>query len=276
MITLIVNADDLGLHPEIDRGIFEAHQDGIVTSSTLLVTGPSAESAVKSALKQHLPLGVHLCLASRLPPAAPSDQVRSLLDEQGRFLPSWRELVVRAARGALNLSEVEIEFRAQIGRIQELGVKPDHLDSHQHLHLLPGIRGVVCRLAIEFNLPLRWPHFEPRLGWLSQPSTAAKTVLILGLAKLSSDPGVEKVRSVGIFEAGNLTEARLLTLIGELQNGLYEIGCHPGRTPREVPEEPGWKYGWEDEFRALISPKVQALLKARGIELQSFQSAFRV
>ena len=88
-IRLIVNADDLGLHPRIDDGIFEAHSNGIVTSATVLITGRSAEKAVARAQQANLPLGLHLCLTSHLTPAAPTREVRWLAPG-GRFRRSWR------------------------------------------------------------------------------------------------------------------------------------------------------------------------------------------
>ncbi|MGA9524404.1 MAG: ChbG/HpnK family deacetylase, partial [Myxococcaceae bacterium] len=69
-IRLVVNADDLGLHPDIDAGILRAHREGILTSASVLVKGTHAEVAVRRAREQGLALGVHLCLSTRLPPAA--------------------------------------------------------------------------------------------------------------------------------------------------------------------------------------------------------------
>src|SRR6266852_1595874 len=84
VIRLVVNADDLGLHPQIDQGILRAHREGIVTSATVLATGSNARAAIAAARSQGLALGVHLCLTTRLPPAAPVDEVRSLAPD-GRF-----------------------------------------------------------------------------------------------------------------------------------------------------------------------------------------------
>ncbi|NNB91630.1 ChbG/HpnK family deacetylase, partial [Corallococcus exiguus] len=70
---LIVNADDLGLHPSLDAGILKAHREGIVTSATLLAMGPSAAEAVGLAKAQGLAVGVHLALSTRLPCAAPAE-----------------------------------------------------------------------------------------------------------------------------------------------------------------------------------------------------------
>ena len=70
---LVVNADDLGLHPALDAGILRAHREGIVTSATVLVSGPNAEEAVDKARAQGLALGVHLALLSLLESLPPGD-----------------------------------------------------------------------------------------------------------------------------------------------------------------------------------------------------------
>src|SRR4051794_7455695 len=70
VIRLVINADDLGLHRELDAGILRAHREGIVTSATVLATGPSAAEAVERARGQGLPLGLHFSLSTRLLPAA--------------------------------------------------------------------------------------------------------------------------------------------------------------------------------------------------------------
>jgi hypothetical protein len=46
---LIVNADDLGLGTSINRGIFETHARGILTSASLMVTGRAVDEAVREA-----------------------------------------------------------------------------------------------------------------------------------------------------------------------------------------------------------------------------------
>ena len=62
----IVNADDFGMSAEIDRGILEAHDHGIVTSASLLVDEPDAEAAVQQARQRpKLGLGVHVAFDSR-------------------------------------------------------------------------------------------------------------------------------------------------------------------------------------------------------------------
>lgn len=270
MIRLVINADDLGLHGRIDEGIFRAHREGVLTSASVLATGPAAPDAIRRAGAQGLPIGVHLCLTTGLPPAAPPDQVRSLAPG-GTFRAKWPQLLQAYLQGRIRVAEVEREFRAQLQRVRELGGVPDHLDGHQHLQVLPGIARVAQRVAAEAALPIRWPMDRLSRAWLGRPVPALKTLLIGGTARLTGRGPARRIRGVGTFEAGSLDERRLLSLIDGLPEGDHEIGCHPGLAPEGgVPQEPGWHYGWETELAALTSPRVRARIAARGIRLTSF------
>ncbi len=269
MIRLVVNADDLGMHPRIDEGIFQAHQRGIVTSATLLVTGRCAPAAVARAREQGLALGVHLCLTSHLTPAAPASEVRWLAPG-GRFRKSWAEVAKMWALRLIPAEEVALEFRAQVKRARALGAQPDHLDAHQHLHLLPGVAGIVERIAIEEGLPVRWPSERPKLEWLLRPAAAIKSVLLAGLARAASDSGARKVRGLGLYQSGALDEQALLGVLAELVDGDQELGCHPGLEAGEVPEDPDWRYGWESELAALCSSRVKEAIADREIELTTY------
>ncbi len=120
MRRLIVNADDLGYDPEIDRGILLAHERGLVSSATLLVDSPYAPAAAHRA-PASLPLGVHVLLAAD---AAPGD--------------------------------VEPEVRRQVERFRALrGRSPTHLDAHKHAHARPGLAEPFARAAAALGLPVR-------------------------------------------------------------------------------------------------------------------------
>ena len=71
-------ADDLGLTRRVNDAIAKAHQDGIVTSASLIATGGAFESAV-DVLKQNprLDAGLHLNLTEGYA-VTPYDQIPSL------------------------------------------------------------------------------------------------------------------------------------------------------------------------------------------------------
>jgi predicted glycoside hydrolase/deacetylase ChbG (UPF0249 family) len=76
MRNLIVNADDLGWTQGVNRGIAEAHRNGIVTSTSLLANGCAFEEGVQSALQSpRLGVGVHLNLSDGKP-LAPAERVK--------------------------------------------------------------------------------------------------------------------------------------------------------------------------------------------------------
>ncbi len=268
---LIVNADDLGLHPSLDGGILRAHREGIVTSATVLAMGPSAPEAVSRARAQGLALGVHLALSTRLPCAAPAAEVPTVAPG-GRLRSSWAAFTAAWLSGRVRRSEVERELAAQLARARALGARVDHLDAHQHLHLLPGILPLVEGLARREGLALRWPDRLPRAAWLRAPGPGVKALLLTVLARTAGRraSGPRRVSAGGIFEAGRLDEPTLLALLDTLPAGDFELGCHPGEGAPYVPEDPAWAYGWQAELEALTSPRVKARLGERGIALISY------
>jgi hypothetical protein len=120
MRRVIVNADDLGYDPEIDRGILEAHARGIVRSATAMVETPFAAAALRVA-PASLAIGLH-----------------AVLD------PSGGE------------AEAEAALTRQLARFIELrGRPPTHLDSHRHAHAAPGPFAAAVRVAQAHRLPVR-------------------------------------------------------------------------------------------------------------------------
>jgi predicted glycoside hydrolase/deacetylase ChbG (UPF0249 family) len=129
---------------------------------------------------------------------------------------------------------------------------------------------IVEVLAAELGLPLRWPTERPSPRWLVHPGAGAKSLILGSLSRLKQARGVTRVPAVGIFESGRLNERRLLRLINALPDGDHEIVTHPGLAPDVVPQDPEWKYGWERELSALLSPRVKNALVARDIRLVSY------
>lgn len=117
---LIVNADDLGYDPAIDRGILEAHAGGLVTSATAMVDTPFAAAALRGA-PGTLGIGLHAVLAPGLAAAA-----------------------------------IAAELRRQLHLFQALrGAPPTHLDSHKHAHADPAALAPFAAVARERGLPVR-------------------------------------------------------------------------------------------------------------------------
>ena len=147
MRNLIVNADDLGWTAGVNRGIAEAHRNGIVTSTSILANGAAFADGVKSASElPGLGVGVHLNLSDGKP-TAPAEQVKSLVNENGAFSGGPEALLLRLTTSNLEPKEVETEWNAQIEKVRAAGIRPTHLDGHKHVQMLPGLFGIALRLA---------------------------------------------------------------------------------------------------------------------------------
>ena len=186
---LIVNADDFGQTPGVNEGIIEAHENGMVTSASLMVRWPAAAAAAAYG-RSHpkLSLGLHVDLsewtyrneswtaAYEVVPVHDATAVRGEVDRQ---LAAYRDL---------------------------MGRDPTHIDSHQHVHREePGL-SVLAEIAARLGVPLR--HFSPAVRYRGDFYGQTAT----------GDPYPE-----------GLELSALIKFLIELSPGVTEMGCHPGK-----------------------------------------------
>ena len=277
MKQLIVNADDLGLTPAVNRGVVRAFRDGIVTSASLLVTGSAFEDAVALARQNpKLDVGLHLALVEERAVLGP-DVLPTLVDETGRFPRTSTEFIQRAILGGISWHEVEQEIAAQIALFQKTGLRLSHLDSHQHLHMFPPVFQIVRRLASWMdNVWIRnsagpWrkpPHV--RMGrWIQQ---IGLNLTCLSARALHGSSLPEMPDGMYGFDVGGcLTPSSLEQILRRIPDGLYELICHPGEDDAETRTRYShWGYRWAEELETLTSPETQVALKKHGIALTSF------
>jgi len=142
---LIVNADDFGLTEGVNRAVEEAHRNGILTSTTVLVGCDAAEEAGELARRcPELGIGLHVNLTHGRPLLDPA-RVRTLVDGDGLLDP---RLARRALLGGVDARHVFAEVAAQAERLRSFGVEPTHWDSHQLIAFWPGlVRPIVAAAA---------------------------------------------------------------------------------------------------------------------------------
>lgn len=273
---VVVNADDLGLHPAVQRAVEAGAAAGVITSASLLANGPYLRQAVE--LAEAVDLGVHLNLL-RGRPLSPPDELPGLVDGGGCFLGSYLRLWRRRCRGGLPLEAVEREWRRQVERVLELGVRPGHLDSEKHLHAWPELMPLAVRLARDYGIGWVRRPWEPVAWWRWDAGALRARLLALWCRRARAD-GVGFPRAVwGIADQGPRLSAgrfaafvRRLGLESEPTPPVVEIACHPGLPRSGDPELPA-DYGplrvpglWRAESESLLSgawPEVLAELGAR-------------
>ena len=262
---LVVNADDFGFTSDVNAGIVEAHQLGILTATTLMANGGAFDDAVRLAKANRLlDIGVHLVLVSGESLVTP-----------GRSLPRSIGHLIRALM--LGSFDVYAELRAQIARVLNAGLAPTHLDTHKHTHLLPRVLNAVARLCGEFGI--RWLRrpFDVPLGY-GAPLSRRLTSRVSGLAARRFGTVLAKhgCRSTDHFAGfqitGRFDGPALARLLAELPEGSTELMCHPGRCTAELRAmRTRLKESRQRELAALTSPEVRRAIEEGGIRLAAYR-----
>ncbi|MDZ7343958.1 MAG: ChbG/HpnK family deacetylase, partial [candidate division KSB1 bacterium] len=152
-VKIIVHADDFGLTEKINDGILWAHRYGILTSTSIMANGQAFAHAVALArAAPRLDVGVHLTLIEERPLLDPHE-IPTLVGAEGKFHAHAIQFTRRYIAGRINLMEVAKELEAQVEKILSAGLNPTHLDSHQHVHMLPGVSRVAVALGRKYGIP---------------------------------------------------------------------------------------------------------------------------
>jgi predicted glycoside hydrolase/deacetylase ChbG (UPF0249 family) len=185
---VIVNADDFGQSPGINRGIVDAYERGIVTSASFMVRFDAAAMAAAYARAHpRLSVGLHVDLG-----------------EWACRDGEWTTVYERVDR--TEPGEVEAEIRSQLAIFRELlGRAPTHLDSHQHVHNEEPTRSILDGIAGELDVPVR--HHSP--GICSEGRFYGQS-------------------NTGDPLPGHISAAWLIDLLRNLPEGVTELICHPG------------------------------------------------
>ena len=189
--TLLVNADDLGYTPLTSAGVFAAWRDGVVTSASLMVRMPDAESAARRAAEEGLTdLGLHLDLG-----------------EWTRHRGRWRRLYEVVAID--DAAAVRDECLRQLDRFRMLvGREPTHLDSHQHVHRQEPVRSAARDIAARLGIVLRGD--SPLVAY---------------------DGGFYGQHGDGRPASECVTPETITRILAAASASVVEIGCHPGLDP---------------------------------------------
>jgi len=266
---LIINADDFGLGPAINRGIIEGFENGIITNASLSSCGVAFNEAVEfSRGRSNLGVGIHLTLNEECP-ISRKDKIKSLLSGD-RFL-NLPAFLKRFLSRRVVLEEVRLEFESQMQRFIETGIKPTHIDSHKHIHMLPGIFEIALRLAKKYNIrSIRFSRSTMFDILKSQGFLRAlevfglSTLAVLQLSKIKEYSIVVPDNCYGLMESGSLDEKQVYYILNHIRYGASEIFCHPANSRIEGDS---LGYSRENELKAFTSGSVKELIRELDIKL---------
>jgi predicted glycoside hydrolase/deacetylase ChbG (UPF0249 family) len=282
MKRLIINADDFGLAPGVNRAIVELQQAGALSSATLMANGPFFSPAVYMAFAQPaLAVGCHVVLVDGTPCLRPAE-VPSLVDPRNpsSFRTTVGSFFADMLRGRVREEEIEAEAVAQIRRIQSSGITVSHIDSHKHVHAFPRVLAPLLRAARQCGVRCVRNPFEP--WWSLKATRPAGTVRRMqvhvmrtqgrAFTRLTREHGmITADGSMGLLATGVLNDSVLRSLLRAMPSGTWELVCHPGYSDRALDEaRTRLRASREVERSALLEVIPEAVRNDSGLALIDF------
>lgn len=275
----ILNADDFGLCKAINRAVLEGYQSGLLKSASLVANGVAFEEAVNNILPQcsELGIGIHLNIIEG---KSLCSDLTTLTDEDGNFNNSYVQLLIKAynPKETEFFNELEREFRRQIEKIMSK-TKVTHIDSHVHIHSIPRIFDLVCRLAKEYGIkqvrtqfekPYIIPDLRKHLSW-TYPLNILKTIL-LGFFTIFNEATVHKYELktndylVGVLYTSMMDALTVSygVMAVKYDNVTVEALIHPSRY------EDGTVNNRFDEFLLTKNKKLKEKIERLGFEITNY------
>ncbi|MBI3650430.1 MAG: hopanoid biosynthesis-associated protein HpnK [Acidobacteria bacterium] len=263
---VIINADDFGASAEVNEAIIRAHQDGVLTSCSLMVTGAAFEQAVQLA-KENPKLGVGIHLVTVVGRSAlPQAEIPTLVDAQGNFSNNPNTAGMKYFFSLRARRELRKELAAQFERFHQTGLPLSHIDGHLHLHIHPVIFKTALELGAKYGakrmrVPMEELHLALQFDGRFKLRKGIHRLMFgaLGLymkRHLKKHDFVFAERVYGNLQSGAMNDKYFLHALEHLHAATNEIYFHPAlyATGRVLNAE---EKQLMIEFEALINQQVQ-------------------
>ena len=199
MSRIIISADDFGFDEDTTEATIESFESGVLKNASLMANMDATKLAADYAADNpQFSWGVHLTFTrdTTEEPVLPSADVPSLIGPDGLFLEG-RAAQIKALTGRFPVDEIANEMSAQIGRLRDLGVKIDYVDSHKHLHKFPNFTKALVKVLPTFGISL---VRNVQNVFVPAPSKTRPTVLLGGALRR---PLVARWRTTDQFFMGD-------------------------------------------------------------------------
>jgi predicted glycoside hydrolase/deacetylase ChbG (UPF0249 family) len=238
---LIINADDLGISPEVNRGIFIAYENRVVTDASLLIKGPYTREAIEMIKKEpSFQVGIHIDLDPLLGWKSPGIE----------RLP--RKKLLEAMKERDLIEKIKKEIDKQITAFLDAGLVPSHIDTHHHVHGFPQIFELLVEAMGRYGIQAI--RFSKKgyslLGREDIPLTTAQAQRMEGI-----------LRKRKIVHPHHLIDPLFPFSLKELPAGVAELMVHPSRGGDQ------WR---QRDFEMIRDPLFMGTVHDEGIQLIGF------
>lgn len=274
---LIINADDFGNSPAINEAVAKAHQEGILTSTSLMVTGSDVDEAVSIA-KQNpkLAVGLHITLSDLCLSVLPKDRIPDLVDENSCFVDKPITAGLKYHFNKQARQQIKVETEAQFDAFAATGLQLSHVDGHQHIHAHPDILPLVLELAVAHqasgirvpNEPF-WQNLLINRSDLVSALISAGTIHYMKTLCRRFLTGTQLATcdfSIGTFMSGRMTSEYSIGILKRIKAPAIEIYYHPACSSSKLqPLGPN-----DGDLKALLSPELKSFVQDNGFNLSTY------
>ncbi|KEF41837.1 MAG: hypothetical protein ER33_09310 [Cyanobium sp. CACIAM 14] len=276
---MVINGDDFGYSHDVNLAIISAHQSGILTSASLMVTGEAFNEAVELARENpKLGVGLHLVVGKGRS-ALPVSQVPHLVDSSGQFPSAPLVVGLRYQFNRAARRELRLEIEAQLQRFKETGLTLSHVDGHLHNHVHPYVLQCLVALSRNYGIHfIRLPYEELTLDWSTGSRPGPSQVILWSVFRLLRIYGVRLLsahrigyadRVYGLLHSGRITEAYLQKLIPLITADRVELYAHPSLGGNDNTTQTSNNHE-QSEFHSLTSSRVSHLIAMSGFQRVTF------
>lgn len=278
---LIITADDYGMCPPVNRAIEECLAAGALRATCVMANMPDYTDAAQ--LRRSFPqasVGIHWTLTLGKPAADPA-QAPDLLAPDGQFWPA-PELRRRWLARQIAPDQIEIELRAQYDRFVAVAGQPDFWNTHQNVHVLPGLFALAVAVARRLGIPAMRSHRRitaPRNGsafsyHLTHPVYWLKGQMIARWAAAAARQGMRMpagVVSTPGYGPGKAAVEQIVPRVPWPRHGPAELVIHPAT--QMIPELFGeLTESRLREYEVFRDPGLARRLAAAGVQTVGFEA----
>ncbi len=264
---------------EVNEAVIRAYKEGVLTSTSLMVTGAAFEQAVKLAKENPgLAVGIHLVTVVGKSVLSHSE-IPALVDREGNFSNNPTAAGLKYYFSPRARRELRKELAAQFEKFHSTGLPLSHIDGHLHLHVHPVIFKAALDLGAKYGARrMRVPAEERRLALAFDRANLLRktihTLLFGGLARYMKKKLRERgftfpERVYGNLQSGRMSERYFLYALDNLTAETSEIYSHPAVYADDRLLDNGERQ-CSIEFEALTSKRVKEKVQELGIRLTNY------
>jgi len=278
-----VTGDDFGLSIPVNEAVSQAHHKGILTTTSLMVAAPELDDAVARAKQlPDLNVGLHLVLSNGRS-CLPATDIPDLVNADGEFSNKLVSSGIKMFFNASVKQQLKDEVRAQFEAFKATGLRLDHVNAHNHMHLHPAVFDAIIEIGKDYAMDaVRIPDEKPLQALIgSRKEKITRFAIWLLLKPFTS---IMKKRLIennikyntniyGFHHTGHMNLDTLVRILPNLEDGLSEIYLHPATGPWADMDPAVKDYEFEAEYKALIHPRIKRIIEKFSIKLTSFNES---